>query len=55
MILDFAARTIRLAQHSEVTPGRRHAQGEEEVMKKFVNKVDDVLTEALNGFGAAHG
>ena len=24
-------------------------------MKKFVNKVDDVLTEALNGFGAAHG
>ena len=24
-------------------------------MKKFVNRVDDVLTEALNGFGAAHG
>jgi dihydroxyacetone kinase-like protein len=24
-------------------------------MKKFVNNVDNVLTEALNGFGAAHG
>jgi len=24
-------------------------------MKKFVNRVDDVLTEALRGFGAAHG
>jgi phosphoenolpyruvate---glycerone phosphotransferase subunit DhaK len=24
-------------------------------MKKFLNRVDDVLTEALNGFGAAHG
>ena len=24
-------------------------------MKKFVNHVDDVLTEALSGFGAAHG
>jgi dihydroxyacetone kinase-like protein len=24
-------------------------------MKKFVNRVDDILTEALRGFGAAHG
>jgi len=24
-------------------------------MKKFINRVDDVLTEALRGFGAAHG
>ncbi len=23
-------------------------------MKKFMNKVDDVLTESLRGFGAAH-
>src|SRR5207244_6171734 len=30
-------------------------QAEEAVMKKFVNRVDDVLTEALRGFGAAHG
>ncbi|MGH6926897.1 MAG: dihydroxyacetone kinase subunit DhaK, partial [Dongiaceae bacterium] len=24
-------------------------------MKKFVNRVDDILTEALRGFGAAQG
>ena len=23
-------------------------------MKKFVNNVDDILTESLTGFGAAH-
>ena len=23
-------------------------------MKKFVNKVEDILTESLRGFGAAH-
>src|SRR6185295_401328 len=34
---------------------QRYGQAEEGVMKKFVNRVDDVLTEALRGFGAAHG
>src|SRR4029450_9347969 len=33
----------------------RYGQAEEAVMKKFINRVDDVLTEALRGFGAAHG
>ena len=49
MILDLAARIIRLAQHAEAA----HDEGGRS-MKKLINRVDDVLAQALRGFGAAH-
>ena len=36
------------------TETTRNEDGED-VMKKFVNDVDDILKEALDGFGRAHG